>query len=169
MTKPKLIIFGGLPGTGKTTLARALSEQLNATHVRIDAIEQELTPENMPIGNEGYLIGYALAQKHLRAGNTVVADSVNPLQITRDAWRDVATRNDCSFFEIEIICSNQVEHKRRVETRVADISGHIMPTWQEIIDREYMNWDTKNLTIDTSIYSIEEATKILIKALKHGS
>ena len=37
-----LIIFGGLPGTGKTTLARALAEQLGAVFLRIDTIEQAL-------------------------------------------------------------------------------------------------------------------------------
>jgi predicted kinase len=34
-----LIIFGGLPGTGETTLARALAEQLGAVFLRIDTIE----------------------------------------------------------------------------------------------------------------------------------
>lgn len=34
-----LIIFGGLPGTGKTSLARELSRKLRAVYLRIDAIE----------------------------------------------------------------------------------------------------------------------------------
>ncbi|MGO6670405.1 AAA family ATPase, partial [Rhizobium ruizarguesonis] len=37
-----LIIFGGLPGSGKTTIARALAERLNAVHVRVDTIEQAI-------------------------------------------------------------------------------------------------------------------------------
>jgi predicted kinase len=37
-----LIIFGGLPGTGKTTIARELARQLGAVHVRIDSIEEAI-------------------------------------------------------------------------------------------------------------------------------
>jgi predicted kinase len=37
-----LIIFGGLPGTGKTTIARALAHQIGAVHLRIDSIEQAI-------------------------------------------------------------------------------------------------------------------------------
>ena len=38
----RLIIFGGLPGTGKTTLARKLANDLGATYLRIDTIERAL-------------------------------------------------------------------------------------------------------------------------------
>jgi len=37
-----LVVFGGLPGTGKTTLARALTQDWPATYLRIDEIEQAL-------------------------------------------------------------------------------------------------------------------------------
>ena len=37
-----LIIFGGLPGIGKTTIARELASQLGAIYVRIDSIEQAI-------------------------------------------------------------------------------------------------------------------------------
>jgi predicted kinase len=39
---PMLIIFGRLPGTGKTTIARELSSQLGAMYVRVDSIEQAI-------------------------------------------------------------------------------------------------------------------------------
>ena len=37
-----LIVLAGLPGTGKTTLARRLCERLAAFHLRIDTIEAAL-------------------------------------------------------------------------------------------------------------------------------
>ena len=33
-----LIILGGLPGVGKTTIAREVARQLGAIHVRVDSI-----------------------------------------------------------------------------------------------------------------------------------
>ena len=37
-----LIVFSGLPGSGKTTIARELARQLGAVYLRIDVIEQAL-------------------------------------------------------------------------------------------------------------------------------
>ena len=34
-----LIVFGGLPGAGKTTIARELARQIGAAYVRIDSID----------------------------------------------------------------------------------------------------------------------------------
>jgi predicted kinase len=37
-----LIVFSGLPGVGKTTIAQALARELRATYVRIDTIEDAI-------------------------------------------------------------------------------------------------------------------------------
>lgn len=37
-----LIIFSGLPGCGKSTIARALAKRLGAVYLRIDTIEQAI-------------------------------------------------------------------------------------------------------------------------------
>jgi predicted kinase len=53
---PALIVFGGLPGTGKTALARMLAVRLQAVYLRIDTIEQALrNAKAMKTGREGYL------------------------------------------------------------------------------------------------------------------
>lgn len=165
--QPILIVLGGLPGTGKTSLAKELSNFLRAVYVRVDTIEQALLRvDALKIGNEGYLVAYEIAADNLRAGNIVIADSVNPLPITRDAWRNIALENKAALIEIEIICSDANEHRRCVESRQADIQGHKMPTWQEVLDREYHDWETKNLTVDTSGITIQEALKNLLLQLK---
>lgn len=127
-----LIIFGGLPATGKMTLSRALARELGAVHVRIDTIEQAITAvTGKAVEDEtGYRVGYAVAEDNLRLGRTVIADSVNPLQVTREAWRAVAERTGVAAIEIEVICSNAAEHRRRVETRDADILAARQLTWQ---------------------------------------
>ncbi len=120
---PMLIILSGLPGVGKTSIARELARRTGATHIRIDSIEQAIRASGLVAGSlddVGYRVGYAVAEDNLRLGRTVIADSVNPLPITREAWREVAERAGAGSLEVEVICSDASEHQRRVETRPAE-------------------------------------------------
>lgn len=156
--KGLLIVMGGLPGTGKTSVSKELSLRLGAVYLRIDTIEQVLLREDgLKVGNEGYLVAYAIAEDNLKSSNIVIADSVNPIPITREAWHSVAQKSGANIVEIEVVCSDKDEHRRRVEARKADIPGHKMPAWDEIINREYHPWQTKQLTIDTSTQNIADA------------
>jgi len=119
-----LIIFGGLPGTGKTTLSKQIAKQLNAVYLRIDTVEQVLKKRSNSdhlVGPEGYMVCYALALDNLKLGLPVVADSVNPIAITREDWQKVLLDANKPFIEIELVCSNTKEHQRRIETRETDI------------------------------------------------
>lgn len=159
-----LYIFGGLPGTGKTTLARHLATQVQAVHLRIDTIEQALRDTGSLVsGAEGYVVAYRLAADNLRLGLDVIADSVNAIEVTRTAWKEVAKTAGTPFLEIEVICSNEPEHRKRVETRLSDIEAFPMPTWHEIKSRTYEPWDadividTAGQTLDTSVAALEQA------------
>lgn len=148
---PILYSFAGLPGTGKSTLAQRLATYYNSVYLRIDTIEQALREAGLSVdGPEGYLIAYTIAADNLRLGLDVVADSVNPLRITRNAWRDVAERCSSGFVEIEVICSNTAEHKSRVEARSSDIPNLRLPLWSEVVTREYEAWHRNHIIIDTS-------------------
>src|SRR5260370_2184884 len=139
-----LIVFGGLPGTGKTTVAKGLAQELDAVYLRVDTIEQALRSSAVlktDVGPAGYVVAYRLAEDNLRIGRVVVADSVNSLQVTRDAWLSVAAHASTKVAEVEVICSDAVEHRRRVETRWSDIEELKLPAWQDVVDREYENWD----------------------------
>ena len=57
-----LIVFGGLPGTGKTRVAKALAQELNAVHLRVDTIEQALRVLKTDVGPAGYVVDYRLAE-----------------------------------------------------------------------------------------------------------
>ena len=155
-----LIVFGGLPGTGKTTLARALVQERGTAYLRIDTIEQALRQSGTvgdDMGPTGYMVAYALAESNLRLGRSVVADAVNALPITREPWRQVAQATSAELVEIEVICSDTAEHRRRIETRSIDVPGLTPPTWEEILAGDYQPWDRPRLVIDTADRTISEA------------
>jgi predicted kinase len=164
-----LIILGGLPGVGKTTITRELARQLSAVHLRIDSIEQAIRNSgalSRPLNDVGYRVGYAVALDNLNVGRTVIADSVNPLAISRDAWVEVAKRAQVSAIEIEVVCSDAKEHQRRVENRTTDIPGLMPPTWQEVVLRDYQPWNRGRVVIDTTTRSLEQAVMMLRKILR---
>lgn len=159
-----LIVFAGLPATGKTTLASLIAAERRATFLRIDTIEQALRSSGVlsgEVGPSGYLIAYALAAANLRPGHDVVADCVNPVAATRAAWRDVAAAASARMVEIEIVCSDPVEHRRRVETRVVDVPGLVPPDWDGVQRREYEAWTGPRFVLDTAGRSVAEAAAAL--------
>jgi predicted kinase len=153
-----LIVFGGLPGTGKTTLAKTIAQDSNATYLRIDAIEQVLRSSGISdVGPAGYLVAYALAQSNLRLGRPVVADCVNPLAQTREAWRVVAKAASCKIVEIEVVCSDRAEHRHRVETRTIDVPGLQPPTWDKVLAHDYQPWEQPHTVLETANRTVAEA------------
>jgi predicted kinase len=154
-----LIILSGLPGTGKTTIARQLAGEIGAVHVRIDSIEQALREGGLRVEGEGYRAGYAVAEDNLRLGRIVIADSVNPWPLTRDAWRAVAARAGVPSVDVEVVCSDAAVHRRRVEGRVADIPGHVLPDWDAVVRRDYRPWDGERLEVDTAHAAVDEAVR----------
>jgi predicted kinase len=164
-----LIIFGGLSGSGKTVIAAELARRLGAVYLRIDSIEQAIRNSGIvrSVEDAGYRVGYAVAEENLRLGRTVVADSVNPLQLTRDAWMDVADRASVRAVEVEIVCSDPDVHRRRVETRTTNIAGLRLPTWAEVTARPYEPWAREHIVIDTAVRTVAENVEELTEALQN--
>lgn len=150
---PLLIAFAGLPGSGKSSLARRLAAERAAAYLRIDSIEQALRESGMlanEVGPAGYVAAYALALDNLRLGLDVVADSVNPLPVTRAAWRETAAAAGAELLEVEIHCSDPAEHRRRIEGRRSDIAGLVQPRWEQVLARDYAPWDRSRIRLDTA-------------------
>jgi len=164
-----LIVLSGLPGSGKTTVARELVARLSAVYLRIDVIEQALVSAKVlagEVGPAGYEVAYALARSNLALGLTVVADCVNPLPVTREAWRAVAASTSSRVLEVEVICSDAAEHRRRIEHREPDIPDHVLPDWASVLRHDYAPWTTERLVIDTATVSAVDAAQRIAAAAR---
>jgi len=166
---PLLIVVGGLPATGKTTIAAELARRTGFSFLRIDTIEQAVvrsTPLAQPLGPVGYVVAREVAADLLRTGVSVIAECVNPLAVTRDAWRDTALGHGARVLEAEIVCSDPAEHRRRAETRDTGIPGHVPPSWAAIVGRAYEPWTRDRLVVDTARLPVGEAVAVIEAAAR---
>jgi len=161
-----LYIFAGLPGSGKSTLAKQIALQRDAVYLRIDTIEQALRDLcGVPVEGEGYRLAYRVAADNLRLGRNVVADSCNPIALTRREWRQVAIDAGARYVDIEVVCTDPLEHRRRVETRSIDVAGLALPTWEDVVQREYHAWTADRIVVDTAAQSPQRTVERLLDAM----
>jgi predicted kinase len=159
---PVLVVVGGLPATGKSTIAGALARQTSTPYLRVDRIEQAIVAWSAlshPLGPVGYAVAHALAREQLELGLDLIVECVNPTALTRDAWLGTAEAAGAVLVEVEVICSNKDEHRRRAEARSSDVEGLVKPAWTAIVDREYESWLRKPLVLDSSSISPDSAAQ----------
>jgi predicted kinase len=149
-----LVIVGGLPGTGKSTIAEHAARTIHATLIAKDVVEATLWRSGIGrdanSGWAGYELLSSLADAQLRAGGSAVLDSVAAYERLRDGWRGLARGHGADLLEVECACSDERTHRARIEGRHRDIPGWYELTWQEVEDARsrYERWIGEHLVLD---------------------
>jgi predicted kinase len=140
-----LVVFAGLPGSGKSVLASGVADAIGATYLRIDTIEAAIVSTLMPFRDNpvGYVVAERVAADQLAAGRDVVADAVNGVTAARAGWVALAARTAAALRFVEVRCSDVAEHRHRVEAREPEMPGHGVPTWEQVQRRRYEPWPTE--------------------------
>jgi len=165
-----LVALSGLPGVGKTTIARALAGAIGGAHLRIDSLETALKRSSLridPAEDAGYVAAAAIARDNLGIGLDVVADAVNPVHQSRQLWADTAAATGAVLLNVEIVCSDPGEHRRRVEARRSDLPGLEVPDWGAVCSRHYEAWESEPVTLDTAHLTVEACVAALRDAMGH--
>jgi predicted kinase len=161
----ELVVFAGLPGSGKSTSAEVVAARLGAVWIRVDTLEAAMLragiPRSFETGLAAYLAARDLAEDHLRLARPVVIDAVNGVEEARSMWRELATRCQAVRTVVEVVCPDPVEHRQRVEGRRPPTPPLPAPTWAEVLSREYRPWDEPVLTLDSRRPVQENVERVL--------
>ncbi len=155
----RLILFSGLPGTGKSTLAEAIGRDLGVPVFAKDWLEATLmrselkpTKEEKPLGFAGYELLTILAERQLMLGQSVILDSVAASRTIRRTWLGLAEKYGAYCRVIECICSVETLHRSRLKGRKRGIPGWHELEWSEVerVKQYYSAWDVERLILDTA-------------------
>jgi hypothetical protein len=153
----KLIVFSGLPGTGKSTLAESLGKQLGISVFAKDWLESTLlrnglqpTANGKSLGYVGYELLTTLAERQLMLGLSVILDSVASIQVMRNAWKDLAKGYGADWRVIECTCPDESLHRSRLMIRKRNIPGWHELEWSDVekVKQYYQPWDEDRLVLD---------------------
>ena len=151
----RLIVFCGLPGTGKSTLAEAVGRQLGVPVFAVDWLLGSLTPfggyhldELLKVGAE---LLTTLAFRQLALGQSAILDFPAEDLATRTRWQTLAFTAGAEFRVVVWACSDRKLHWTRLERRERGIPGwHEGGNWANVERRlaEFPPWTGEVLTVD---------------------
>jgi predicted kinase len=110
-----LVQMHGHPGSGKSTIARALGKALPAVVIDKDVIASALIRTGLPFGEAGplsYQVMYAQAARFLADGLSVVFDSPCFWPIIEETTRRVAREANADWRMVETACPDAVRDER---------------------------------------------------------
>lgn len=146
--------MAGLPGSGKSAVAEELARALNCAVLSVDPVEAAMwragVSTSEPTGLAAYVVVEAMAAEQIALGHDVIIDAVNGVAPAREQWRQLAARLAAELRFIEVQCSDEQVHRRRLAERRRGIEGFPEPTWEAVLRRraEFPPWTDERLTLD---------------------
>ena len=158
---PQLIVFAGMLGTGKTSLARAVARQLRAVYLDKDTIKEcaldlaermKLDQAQQLAGPLSYELLIGLARDNLSLGLPVVLDSPAGYQAFRERVKGLARSAKVELRLIECICTDEKLLRQRVESRAQDLPAHRTRDWAtyQHEQTQFERLTERRLVVDTA-------------------
>jgi predicted kinase len=152
--RPQLVVFAGLPGTGKTTLARVAGRSLGIAVFSKDCLEAALwrsgTKRGANSGRIAYELLTTLADGQLQQGQSAILDCVVGIEHIRETWRNLAVQYAAVFRVVECVCSLESVHRERLASRTN--REHHQVSWADVLRTRatYEAWPDERLVLDAA-------------------
>jgi predicted kinase len=147
MQTTKLVLFSGLPGTGKTRISQALARHFGFPLFTKDRLQSRLRTQDLVDRNtaDGYLLILDLAEQQLALGISAILDGVFPLEGFRQHAKEIALQHHALLRPIHTYCSNTTLWKERMEKREQNVPDWSPAVWDEVLrlKPDFLPWSER--------------------------
>lgn len=152
--KSIFVLMRGYPGTGKSTIARAIATALRAPLIDRDIIRQkavDIFGNVHEVGRFSYELMFALTEEQLSLGLSVVVDTPLTYRETYEKSLKLADTFSVPMLVVHCQCPPEVQ-KRRLEGRKGTVSEFQITSWEEWLrwKPRFEEFDDHGCMIDTS-------------------
>lgn len=164
----RVVVFTGLPGTGKSTLAELTARSLQVPAFAGDWLMGALAPSGVMSGLDRpsflalyYRLLRMLVTRQLMLGQSAVLDCLVNDSVLDD-WRELTGEFGARLCVVECVCTDLDVHRGRVEGRRRGIPGWHEVGWDHVerMRSEFPAPIVDHLTVDATNRLDENAERV---------
>lgn len=172
-TRPALVMMSGLPGTGKSYLARLLAARLPVVIVETDWVRKSIYAHPTYSAKESFVVyqlAYRLIEAILAEGQRVIFDATNMRERSRRVVYDIAEKVGAVLVIVHVVAPPSLVRERMERRQQFPVPGELSDADWSVYQRFAAQEEAirrPHVEVDTS-QPLEDAVEEIIRRMEAG-